>query len=152
MLEDPSYASVVRWGDEGDSFVVLEVRSQCGNVDVGPEIDTRLSQNEKFTKCILPKHFKHSNFASFVRQLNKYDFHKVRQNNEEGGPSPYGLNVGAWSRLLRNRADMNRHGSSSTQNLKQTTKTRWTISEGRLLLLENHPPLTMVIFQLSKWI
>ncbi|KIX00765.1 uncharacterized protein Z518_09830 [Rhinocladiella mackenziei CBS 650.93] len=74
MLEDPSYSSVVRWGDEGDSFVVLE--------------------NEKFTKSILPKHFKHSNFASFVRQLNKYDFHKVRQNNEEGGTSIYGAN--AW--------------------------------------------------------
>ncbi|KAJ5679714.1 hypothetical protein N7462_007958 [Penicillium macrosclerotiorum] len=74
MLEDPSYASIVRWGDEGDSFVVLE----C----------------EKFTKTILPKHFKHSNFASFVRQLNKYDFHKVRQNNEESGQSPYGQN--AW--------------------------------------------------------
>ncbi|KAL2272489.1 hypothetical protein FJTKL_06527 [Diaporthe vaccinii] len=69
MLEDPQYASVVRWGNEGDSFVVLE--------------------NEKFTKTILPKHFKHSNFASFVRQLNKYDFHKVRQ-NEENGQSPYG--------------------------------------------------------------
>lgn len=25
MLEDPTYSSVVRWGDEGDSFVVLEV-------------------------------------------------------------------------------------------------------------------------------
>jgi len=74
MLEDPTYSSVVRWGDEGDSFVVLE--------------------NEKFTKSILPKHFKHSNFASFVRQLNKYDFHKVRQNNEEGGTSIYGAN--AW--------------------------------------------------------
>ena len=74
MLEDPTYSSVVRWGDEGDSFVVLE--------------------NEKFTKSILPKHFKHSNFASFVRQLNKYDFHKVRQNNEEGGTSQYGPN--AW--------------------------------------------------------
>ena len=74
MLEDPSYSSVVRWGDDGDSFVVLE--------------------NEKFTKSILPKHFKHSNFASFVRQLNKYDFHKVRQNNEEGGTSAYGPN--AW--------------------------------------------------------
>lgn len=74
MLEDPSYSSVVRWGDDGDSFVVLE--------------------NEKFTKSILPKHFKHSNFASFVRQLNKYDFHKVRQNNEEGGTSIYGAN--AW--------------------------------------------------------
>ncbi|KAL3479501.1 HSF-type DNA-binding-domain-containing protein [Aspergillus californicus] len=74
MLEDPSYSAIVRWGDEGDSFVVLE----C----------------EKFTKTILPKHFKHSNFASFVRQLNKYDFHKVRQNNEENGQSPYGQN--AW--------------------------------------------------------
>ncbi|KAF2807834.1 response regulator [Mytilinidion resinicola] len=74
MLEAPADDTVVRWGNEGDSFVVLE--------------------NEKFTKHILPKHFKHSNFASFVRQLNKYDFHKVRHNNEENGTSPYG--TGAW--------------------------------------------------------
>ncbi|KAF2970341.1 hypothetical protein GQX73_g3182 [Xylaria multiplex] len=73
MLEDPAYSEVVRWGDQSDSFVVLE--------------------NEKFTKTILPKHFKHSNFASFVRQLNKYDFHKVRH-NEENGQSPYGAS--AW--------------------------------------------------------
>lgn len=74
MLEDPTYENIVRWGEGGESFVVLE--------------------NEKFTKLILPKHFKHSNFASFVRQLNKYDFHKVRQNNEDNTPSPYGPN--AW--------------------------------------------------------
>jgi osomolarity two-component system response regulator SKN7 len=73
MLENPSDESVVRWGNDGDSFVVLE--------------------NEKFTKHILPKHFKHSNFASFVRQLNKYDFHKVRHNNEENGQSQYGPGV-----------------------------------------------------------
>ncbi|KAJ9603614.1 kinase-regulated stress-responsive transcription factor skn7 [Cladophialophora chaetospira] len=94
MLEDPSYSSVVRWGDEGDSFVVLE--------------------NEKFTKSILPKHFKHSNFASFVRQLNKYDFHKVRQNNEEGGPSMYGAN--AWE---FKHPEFRQHNKDSLDNIRR---------------------------------
>ena len=62
MLEDPNFQHVVSWGQGGDCFVVKDMN--------------------EFTKSILPRMFKHSNFASFVRQLNKYDFHKVKNTDD----------------------------------------------------------------------
>lgn len=35
MLEDPSYDKIVRWGEGGESFVVLEVRDTSRNVPLG---------------------------------------------------------------------------------------------------------------------
>lgn len=36
-----------------------------------------VEDHEGFAKTILPLYYKHCKFASFVRQLNMYDFHKI---------------------------------------------------------------------------
>ncbi|RAL50654.1 hypothetical protein DM860_015801 [Cuscuta australis] len=57
MVEDPSTDKIVSWSATNNSFVVWDP----------PE----------FGRNLLPKYFKHSNFSSFVRQLNTYGFRKV---------------------------------------------------------------------------
>ena len=47
----------IEWNPEGTSFVVQD--------------------QDKFSRLVLPKYFKHSNFTSFIRQLNMYGFHKL---------------------------------------------------------------------------
>eukprot|EP01017_Pseudomicrothorax_dubius_P011467 TRINITY_DN1428_c0_g1_i7.p1 TRINITY_DN1428_c0_g1~~TRINITY_DN1428_c0_g1_i7.p1 ORF type:complete len:404 (-),score=88.39 TRINITY_DN1428_c0_g1_i7:613-1824(-) len=63
ILENPVYADIISWNRDGSAFVVKKVN--------------------EFSEKILPKYFKHNNFASFVRQLNMYDFHKTRHENNE---------------------------------------------------------------------
>ncbi|ODV65875.1 hypothetical protein HYPBUDRAFT_112088 [Hyphopichia burtonii NRRL Y-1933] len=58
MVNDPSNHEYIRWNDDGKTFQVFH--------------------REEFMKVILPKYFKHNNFASFVRQLNMYGWHKVQ--------------------------------------------------------------------------
>ncbi|GAA5911709.1 hypothetical protein JCM6882_006948 [Rhodosporidiobolus microsporus] len=109
MLDDGQYHDVVSWGIDGTSFVVKDMN--------------------QFTTHILPSHFKHSNFASFVRQLNKYDFHKVK-NDAEGG-NPYGENT--WEFRHPNfRADMKDNLENIKRKAPSSKKTAAQANAGRM--------------------
>lgn len=56
FLENPKNTDLIRWADDGKSFVVLN--------------------EDEFANKLIPELFKHNNYASFVRQLNMYGFHK----------------------------------------------------------------------------
>ncbi|XP_033146632.1 uncharacterized protein LOC103863505 isoform X2 [Brassica rapa] len=53
IVEDPNTDHIVSWNRGGTSFVVWDLHS--------------------FSTFLLPRHFKHSNFSSFIRQLNTYE-------------------------------------------------------------------------------
>lgn len=57
FVNDPKCDHLIRWSDNGESFIVID--------------------EDEFSKTLIPDLFKHNNYASFVRQLNMYGFHKV---------------------------------------------------------------------------
>lgn len=54
ILETPELNGIIEWGDNGKYFKVKNVT--------------------EFTEKVLPKFFKHNNFASFVRQVIALNF------------------------------------------------------------------------------
>ncbi|XP_004297421.1 PREDICTED: heat stress transcription factor A-8 isoform X1 [Fragaria vesca subsp. vesca] len=57
MVDDEETDSIISWSESNDSFVIKDVT--------------------QFSVMMLPKYFKHSNFSSFMRQLNIYGFRKI---------------------------------------------------------------------------
>jgi len=64
MVDNPETDDLISWSDEGTSFII--------------------KNQPEFARSLLPYYYKHSNMASFVRQLNMYGFHKV-MSVESGG-------------------------------------------------------------------
>lgn len=62
MISNTTHSDIVSWTNAGYSFAIYS---------------TNL-----FASKILPKHFRHKNFSSFVRQLNMYNFHKQRDTGD----------------------------------------------------------------------
>ncbi|KAL8829604.1 MAG: hypothetical protein Q9170_006090 [Blastenia crenularia] len=56
FLDESRNTDLIRWSENGDSFIVID--------------------EEEFARTLIPELFKHKNYASFVRQLNMYGFHK----------------------------------------------------------------------------
>ncbi|EDO14527.1 hypothetical protein Kpol_265p2 [Vanderwaltozyma polyspora DSM 70294] len=130
ILERGDYPDIVRWTENGDSFVVLDTGS--------------------FTSQILPNHFKHSNFASFVRQLNKYDFHKVKRTQEERKACQYGELSWEFNHPLFKR---NQEANLDNIKRKAATQKKVLVDEKSLLLnkadgtqaLENESAMNLIL-------
>lgn len=58
ILESNVFKGVIEWDESGKYFIIKNLNLFCEKV--------------------LPIYYKHNNFSSFVRQLNMYDFHKIR--------------------------------------------------------------------------
>ncbi|KNC79538.1 hypothetical protein SARC_08073 [Sphaeroforma arctica JP610] len=61
MLDDHKTEDQIAWAADGASFHIFNP--------------------ESFAKNILPRYFRHNKFASFVRQLNMYNFSKIPVDN-----------------------------------------------------------------------
>nr|BAK01717.1 predicted protein [Hordeum vulgare subsp. vulgare] len=71
MLENTTITHLLQWSPDGLSFMVL--------------------RPNEFSKVVLPSYFKHSNFTSFIRQLNIYGFSLVTRIPARAVPIAGGL-------------------------------------------------------------
>lgn len=81
ILETPRLASIIAWSPNGDSFIIFDPM--------------------EFSAHVLAAHFKHNNISSFVRQLNKYGFRKLRSETA-GTATRAGTSAGAWEFVHKN--------------------------------------------------
>ena len=64
ILNNITYKEIIYWNKEGKGIIITNVN--------------------EFSNMVLPEYYNHSNYSSFVRQLNLYGFHKSKGIIKEG--------------------------------------------------------------------
>lgn len=63
MLNTPDINGIISWSKEGNSFIIKDIRN--------------------FIETILPCFYKHNSMSNFIRQLNMYNFKKLKQKTSD---------------------------------------------------------------------
>lgn len=90
---------VIQWNVEGTVFSIENI--------------------DHFSKIILPKYFKHKNYASFVRQLNMYNFTRKTDSNMENSFKEYFKNKYFQRNKLELISNIQRKTNSKKRKYKE---------------------------------
>ncbi|KAK6090373.1 hypothetical protein P3W45_000730 [Vairimorpha bombi] len=102
ILEDTKYEQYIKWSDTGTTFYIINP--------------------VEFSEKVLDKFFRHSKLSSFIRQLNKYDFHKIKSSKNvvnRLGPQVLEFEHMYFQKNSRNQLYKIKRKSSSTENPTQ---------------------------------
>ncbi|KAG8861422.1 hypothetical protein FRB96_002871 [Tulasnella sp. 330] len=90
ILEDPQFRAYIHWNEDGTQVVIPD--------------------QEAFSKEVLPKKFKTTQFASFIRQMNNYNWSKINKTNRTSRSQKGTAETQIWvfrhDHFLRDRPDL----------------------------------------------
>ncbi|KAJ1735403.1 hypothetical protein LPJ61_000567 [Coemansia biformis] len=131
MVNDNQYQHLISWNFSGSSFIVCNIM--------------------EFSRELLPKHFKHNNFSSFVRQLNMYGFHKFNK-------SPRGHRTMAENQIwefshphfIRDRPDLLEQIKRKTMESESLRRETGDLNANFIMLQVSHTDLVKRVHHLQE--
>jgi hypothetical protein len=104
--------------------------------------------NRALEKDIIPKHYKHSNFTSFIRQLNQYKFRKLESKKWTFGHENFVK--GRPDLLIHIRRNKKTRSSGTTQQLEGAAEQSNKLLRSRNDLAHQVSTLTATVRQMTE--